>query len=327
MVTQNRKSFLRTMGLIGAGAVLTNGVVVSPREKPETPANTEPAPTLSGNALRLAHLTDIHVSPERVAEFGMAASLNAVNALKEKPAFIMNGGDAIMNAASLTKEAIREQWQSYHKIIKSDNNLPLYNCIGNHDLYGFLLPSADHAESKKWATDEYQLAKPYYSFGQGKWHFIVLDSIHGRKSIPGYYGKLDEEQMDWLKRELDSVPASTFICIVSHIPILAICSMFDRDITNMRKMTISDSNMHADSDELIELFYRHKNVRACLSGHIHMIDYVNYLGVEYFCNGAVAGNWWKGNYQHFAPSFSVMNFYDSGAVTREVHYYNWNLSA
>ena len=326
MLTQNRKSFLRTMGLIGAGAMLTNSMTISPLANTETPpANTEPSSPQSGSPLRVAHLTDIHISPERIAEHGMAASLHAVQSLKDKPSFIINGGDAIMNAATLTKGSIQEQWNSFHRILKSDNSLPIYHTIGNHDLFGFLLPSADHAESKKWAMDEYKLPKPYYSFAQGAWHFIVLDSIHGRKSVPGYYGKLDDEQMDWLRNELASVPTTTHICIVSHIPILAICSMFDRDITNMRSMHISDSNMHSDSEELIELFYQHKNVKACLSGHIHMIDYVNYLGVEYFCNGAVAGNWWKGNLKHFAPSYSVMNFYDSGAVSREVQYYKWTV--
>ena len=326
MLTQNRKSFLRTMGLIGAGAVLTNGVAVSPKLNTEAPpTNTEPSSPESGTPMRVAHLTDIHISPERIAEYGMAASLHAVQDLKDKPSFIINGGDAIMNAATLTKGSIQEQWNSFHSILKQDNSLPIYHTIGNHDLFGFLLPSADHAESKKWAMDEYKLSKPYYSFTQGAWHFIVLDSIHGRKSIPGYYGKIDDEQMDWLKKELASVPSTTHICIVSHIPILAICCIFDRDITNMRTMRISDSNMHSDSEELIELFYQHKNVRACLSGHIHMVDYVNYLGVEYFCNGAVAGNWWKGDLKHFAPSYSVMNFYDSGAVSREVQYYKWTI--
>jgi 3',5'-cyclic AMP phosphodiesterase CpdA len=324
MLLQNRKAFLRTLGLMGTGAMLINSTVIPSAPVAETLANTEPSPSQSGIPLRVAHLTDIHVSPARIAEYGMAASLNAVNSLKDKPTFIMNGGDAIMNAATLTKGGVQEQWNSYHKILQSDNNIPVYNCIGNHDLFGFLMPDNDHAESKKWAMDEYHMPKPYYSFTQGVWKFIVLDSIHGRKSIPGYYGRLDDEQMDWLKSELHSTPEATHVCIVSHIPILAICCMFDRDITNMRSMHISDSNMHADSEELTELFYQHKNVKACLSGHIHMIDYVNYLGVEYFCNGAVAGNWWKGNLKHFAPSYSVMNFYDTGAVSREVHYYKWS---
>lgn len=325
MLTQNRKSFLRIMGLIGAGMMLTNGVAISQAATETPPVNAESAPPQSGSPLRVAHLTDIHISPERIAKYGMAASLHALNDLKDRPSFIINGGDAIMNLGILTKAGMKEQWDSFHKILKSDNSLPIHHCIGNHDLFGFILPSTGHAESKKWAMDEYQMPKSYYSFTQGAWHFIMLDSIHGRKSVPGYFGKLDDEQMDWLKRELNSVPSTTHICIVSHIPILAICCMFDRDITNMRSMHISDINMHTDSEELIELFYKHKNIKACLSGHIHMIDYVNYLGVEYFCNGAIAGNWWKGNLKHFPPSFSVMNFYDSGTVSRDIHYYEWKV--
>ncbi len=322
MLKQDRKSFIRTLGLMGAGVLLAEHKV---QAHPATEmARTEAVPSpIGGQPLRIAHLTDIHVSPERTAEYGLSAALNAVNDLKNKPSFILNGGDAIMNAATLTKAGVRDQWASYHKLMKSDNDLTVYNCVGNHDLFGFLLPSADHAESKKWAMDEYQLSRSYYSFSQGVWHFIVLDSIHGRKAVPGYVGKLDDAQMDWLKKELASIPKSKHICIVSHIPVLAVCSMFDRDITNMRNMHISDCNMHTDSEELAELFYQAGNVRACLSGHIHMIDYVNYLGVEYFCNGAVAGNWWKGNLKHFAPSFAMMNFYDNGAVSRDVHYYKW----
>ncbi len=312
------------MGLLGAGAVLTDRLSAMPKVGMDVQSSSAPIP--SSSPLRVAHLTDIHIKPERTAEYGMAAALHAVNGLSEKPAMIINGGDAIMNAATLSRNAIKDQWKSYHSMIQSDNSLPIYNCIGNHDLFGFLLPSADHAESKKWAMDEYQLARPYYSFTQSMWKFIVLDSIHGRKSVPGYLGKLDEEQMNWLRLELQNTPKDQYICIVSHIPILAICSMFDRDLTNMQKMHISDSNMHADSEELIELFFAHKNVRACLSGHIHLIDYVSYLGVEYFCNGAVAGNWWKGDYRHFAPCFAVMNFYDDGRVSREVHHYKWNIS-
>ena len=114
MLIQNRKSFLRTMGLIGGGALLTNSMTIAPIVTEAPPANTEPAPLRSGTPLRVAHLTDIHISPERIAEHGMAASLHALNDLKDKPTFIMNGGDAIMNAGTLTKGGMQDQWNSFH---------------------------------------------------------------------------------------------------------------------------------------------------------------------------------------------------------------------
>ena len=144
-----------------------------------------------------------------------------------------------------------------------------------------------------------------------------------RRSVPGYFGKLDEPQMDWLKNELDGTPPGTHICVISHIPVLAICCSFDTDITTKGKLNIADNNMHSDSDELVRLFYRAQNVRARLSGHIHLIDYVNYLGTDYFCNGAVAGEWWRGRHQQFDPAYCIMNFFEDGTVTREVNYYKW----
>ncbi len=272
---QNRKSFLRTLGLIGAGTMLAKGNSVSSPTSPPKLQHTEPSHRNGANrVLRVAHLTDIHVKPSRIAEYGMAAALEAVNSMKHKPDFIMNGGDAIMNDGAITKGIIRDQWDSFHHLLKSDNSLPVYHCVGNHDLFGFLLPSADHAESKKWAMDEYSLTKSYYSFGKNGWRFIVLDSVHGRNSIPGYCGKLDDEQMDWLKNELQAIPNGTHVSIVSHIPILAICSLFDNIFTTMQR-NLTDTNLHNDAGELVELFYNSDKVRACMSGHIHLIDYVN----------------------------------------------------
>lgn len=323
MDSLNRKGFLKNLGLIGAGSMLM-GAVPTSGSSTNNPANTEPKRAQNQKpSLRVAHLTDIHIKPERVAEYGMAASLNSVNGLSTKVDFILNGGDAIMNAASLAKSAVKAQWKAFHQILESDNSLPLYHCVGNHDLYGWMLPSPTHTDGKQWCMDEYQLTKTYYSFIQNNWKFIVLDSVHSRNSVPGYYGKLDSEQLNWLKNELETTPDTIHICIVSHIPILSICSLFDKDITNTGKRSISETNMHTDSEVLIDLFYKHPNVRACVSGHIHLIDYLNYLGVDYYCNGAVSGHWWKGSHQYFNPSYSVMNFYEDGGTSREVVYYNW----
>lgn len=327
MKSQNRKSFIKTLGLLGAGTILADRAVAGELSTKQKFVST--APNINKDikrSVRMAHLTDIHIKNERIAEYGMAAAFREVNNATDKVDFIMNGGDAIMNAVGTIKPNVKNQWERYHSIVKSDNSLPVYNCIGNHDIFGWLLPDIDHKEGKLWAMDEFELTKPYYSFTQNNWKFIVLDSIHGRKAIPGYYGKLDAEQLVWLETELKTTAPETFICIITHIPILAICCLFDNGVTgavSKSNRRILDNNMHVDSGDLIELFYQYKNIRACLSGHIHLIDYVNYLGVDYYCNGAVAGSWWKGALHHFAPSYSVMNFYEDGSTTREVNYYNW----
>jgi Icc protein len=314
----NRKDFLKVLGLAGAATLLN---------VPTQAAGTDTSGAVKSEAkkrkLRIAHLTDIHVHPSATAQYGMAAALQAVNDMDDKPDFIINGGDAIMNVTALTKEKVKEQWQMFHSISKDENALPVYNCIGNHDLYGWLLPDADHHEARRWAMDEYQMPLPYYHFSKNGWHFIVLDSVHGRKSVPGYFGKLDLQQLEWLRKELKSIPTGEPVCIVSHIPIMAVCTLFDGATVTHNHWNVPDNCLHADAAVLRDLFFQHPNVKTCLSGHIHLIDHVNYLGVDYFCNGAVCGSWWMGNHQQFAPSFSVMNLYSDGSVSREVYFYKW----
>ncbi|HXC06923.1 MAG TPA: metallophosphoesterase [Bacteroidia bacterium] len=321
----SRQKFLQYLGLSSAALVLPG---LSPGRSliplAASPASRAPALTATPTPLRMAHLTDIHVQSGPESETGFAAALEAVNRMSEKPDFILNGGDAIMNSAlNLSREEVKTEWGLFHSILNNHNSIPLRHCVGNHDLYGWTSPSRTHAEGKQWALDEYELSKGYYAFQKENWKFIVLDSIHGRRSVPGYYAKLDDAQFDWLKTELESTPSTQYICIVTHVPILAMCTLFNEFNKQADHYRIPDNILHADAEELIALFASYPNIRTCLSGHIHRIDQVNYLGIDYFCNGAVSGSWWKGNYHQFPPSFSMMNFYENGKVERELIYYNW----
>ncbi len=123
--------------------------------------------------------------------------------------------------------------------------------------------------------------------------------------------------------ELKNTPEDIFICIVSHIPILAICTLFDGNNHADTNWRVPDNCLHADASKLTKLFFATKNIKVCLSGHIHLVDHVNYLGIDYYCNGAVAGAWWKGSYHQCDPAYAVMNFYADGSSNRELHNYNW----
>ena len=158
----------------------------------------------------------------------------------------------------------------------------------------------------------------YYSFSKGKWHFIVLDSTQ-LNPAGGYIGKLDAEQTSWLEKELALVPPDSYICLVSHIPILSICAglFFDKTEEN-GDLKIQRNLMHSDFLSLKKIFLNYPNLRVCLSGHIHLQDEVNYLGVKYYCNGAVSGNWWKGKFREFAPAYAIMELNEDGSSTRKM---------
>jgi 3',5'-cyclic AMP phosphodiesterase CpdA len=307
----DRKSFIRSLALAGA-AVSLPGMQLQAAE------DRVPAP----RSLRVAHITDIHVQPGRVPEYGMATALSSVNGLTDRADFIIAGGDMIMDSMWTPKDKVKEMWKTFHSIVKGDNSLPIQHTIGNHDLFNIGKSAASFPDAKKWACDELQIPKQYYFFDKGKWRFVILDSVQPR-SIPGYKGMLDPEQLDWLKKTLADTPQGVHVCIVSHIPILGICTVFDGAKNHHNQWHISGSNMHDDAKVLKDIFYQSKKVRACLSGHIHLIDEMEYLGTKYYCNGAVCGAWWGGDNQEFPPAFAVMNFYDDGSSSRELHYYKW----
>ncbi len=272
----------------------------------------------------MAHLSDIHLKPGLIPEAGMAKAFQHAQSLKPKVDFIMNGGDAIMDALDADKPKTQTQWDLFNNLLKKENSLPIYHCIGNHDVWGWFIkenkPDQDRLYGKVWVVETLQMKNRYYSFTKDNWHFIVLDSTQ-LNPAGGYIGKLDDAQFEWLKQELE-ISKDKFICFVSHIPILSICAglFFDKTQPN-GDLNIQRNLMHTDFLMLKKLFMQYPNIKVCISGHIHLQDELNYLGVQYYCNGAVSGNWWKGAFQEFAPAYAVMEFYPDGTCKRTINKY------
>jgi 3',5'-cyclic-AMP phosphodiesterase len=301
-----RRSFLQTAGAIAGAFAL--------------PIPSEAA-TTAKKSIRFAHITDIHVKPGEIPERGMAKALQHVQSQKPKPQFIINGGDSIMDALGADKQKTQQQFTLFKTILAKENSLPIYHTIGNHDIWGWFIKNNESIQSdklygKQWVVEELAMPARYYSFINGKWKFIVLDSTQ-LNPAGGYIAFVDPPQMEWLQQELKNTPKDKFICIVSHIPILSICAglFFDKTEAN-GDLKIQRNLMHTDFLALKKLFAQYSNIKVCISGHIHLQDEVDYLGIKYYCNGAISGNWWNGSFQEFAPAYAVMELFDDGSVTR-----------
>ena len=275
--------------------------------------------------IRVAHLTDFHVKPGKDIEASVARAMHHAQILVPEIDFIINGGDAIWDSLEADKEKTQIQWDLFTSLLKKELSLPVYHCIGNHDIWGWFIkdnkPENERQYGKVWVVETLQMRNRYYSFSKDKWHFIVLDSTQ-LNPAGGYIGKLDEEQLTWLQTELASVPKENFICIVSHIPILSICAglFFDKTEPN-GDLKIQRNLMHSDFLSLKKIFNNYPNIKVCISGHIHLQDELNYLGIKYYCNGAVSGNWWKGSFQEFAPAYAMLEFYADGTSKRYMQNY------
>ncbi len=317
MAAFSRKQFLKLWALGGLLSV-TPGKELLAEERLVVAAAKK-------RLLRVAHITDVHVQPKSPAPNGFASALHTIQSLEDKPDFIINTGDSVMDSLGRFKDNVQGQWDVWNSTLKNENSLEIKHCIGNHDIWGWSNPlvakKSDNHYGKLWATEQFGIPHRYYSFEKGGWQFIVLDSMTYNKF--SYTAEIDEEQFDWLKQELQKIPADRHICILSHIPILAVNVFFDGPKMRRGHWDISGRNIHKDAKRLKDLFHQHKNVKAALSGHIHLIDEVDYLGVKYYCNGAVCGAWWEGDNQEFPPAFAVMNFYDDGSTEREIVYYDW----
>lgn len=307
-----RSLFLKTSAALAAGTILAPTEILAEdfKKKP----------------LRFAHISDIHVKPGSIPETGMSKALHHVQQSSFKPAFIMNTGDSIMDALEADKNKVQAQWDIFTTILKKENSLPIQHAIGNHDIWGWFVkenkPGNDRLYGKQWVKDILQLNERYYSFEKGNWTFIVLDSTQ-LNSAGGYIAYVDEPQMAWLKQTLAATPKEQFICMVSHIPILSVCSglFFNKTETNGDLLT-KRNLMHTDFFALKNLFKNYPNIKCCISGHIHLQDEVEYLGIKYYCNGAVSGNWWGGAFQDFAPAYAIMELYPDGSSKRIMIDYN-----
>ncbi len=303
-----RRKFLQNIAAISAAAGLPVASNASTQKKK--------------TKFTAAFISDIHIKPLAIAEAGMAKALQNINQLKDKPNFIINGGDSIMDALAVDKEKTKIQWELFNKIMQAENKLPVKHCIGNHDIWGWQLKEDvknDALYGKAWWMQQTGNTKTYYSFTQNNWHFIFLDSV--QENNGGYIALLDDEQFSWLENELSN-NKEKFICIVSHIPIMSFCSaMFFKDMLPNGDWKLSRALLHTDARKIKDLFKKYTNIKCCLSGHIHLQDEVNYLNIKYFCNGAISGNWWGGAFQDFEPAYALFDFYNEGTVKREMKVY------
>ncbi|MGA2504959.1 MAG: metallophosphoesterase [Anaerolineales bacterium] len=334
-----RRDFLKVGGLAGAASFLAAcGVRMS--EATQIPAQVIPTPTLAPSpsaqqpsqeiAVRIAHITDMHIGPDGPGVEGFTKALHAVEARHPDIDLIINTGDSIGDALGATKGWVQAQWDAFTGVVKAECSLPIRHAIGNHDVWGWGLPaeeqnslSTDPLFGKGWAVQELGISNRYYSFDLGGWRFLVLDSTHLPEFAIGqvYTSKLDEEQFNWLVQQLEATPQSTPVCVASHAPILSACELLDGNNEVSGNWVVPGAFVHIDARRLWSLFWQHPNVKLCLSGHTHQVEDLRYHGVKYLTDGAVCGNWWNGSYMDFPPGYVVVNLYKDGSSASEFFAY------
>jgi 3',5'-cyclic-AMP phosphodiesterase len=292
---------------------------------PQFVSASEIQPSKTKRALRIAHITDVHITDTPLAERNFAKVLREINQLKDKPDLILNTGDTVMDENKQTRETVALRWSVWDKITTRENRIPIYSALGNHDVwYG---PDekldeeykTDKRYGKQWAIEKLNLPNRYYSFELKGWKFIALDSINGQIDY-----SLDTEQFNWLDNELSATPMGRPICVFNHVPLLSVCAtmyLIERNKAVQTSYPVGDQ--HTDTKEIKNLFQKYQKVKLCLSGHVHYVDSVDYLGIKYVCNGAVSGNWWQSplKLDDFPPAYAIIDLYEDGSSNCQTVYY------
>lgn len=321
-VEPSRRDLLKSAVLAGGALALAGPA----RAMARTSARVHGDRTL---ALRVAHLTDLHIQPERAATEGIAAALRHVQLQTPKPHLILTGGDHVMDCFAQDEARTKLQWELLRKTFRDECSVPVRHTIGNHDVWGWNKGKSKTTGNepmwgKKLACEQWGQAKTWQSFDMKGWHFVCLDSIdHDPANPDGYIGNLGEEQLDWLATDLAAVPAKTPVLVISHIPILSVTGLLGAPEKDTTSYKVGGGAMHTDSAKIRALFAKHPNVKVCLSGHMHRLDRADFMGVTYLCNGAVSGNWWKGAHYECNEGYALVDLYDDGTIENRYVQYGW----
>lgn len=315
MSETTRRDLMRAAVAAGVGAAI-GGTTPRIARAADIPATTPG----KRRVLRVAHLTDMHVTHENDSDKGFALALRSLD--QYQPDLILSGGDHVMDASGQGKQQAVAWYDEYERVLAANTKLPVYPCIGNHDVFGWTTKVADPTDpafGKAMPLDRLKLKSRFYSFDRAGWHFVILDNIMRRE--PSYYGNLDPEQEEWLRADLAASPLPKVV--MTHIPLLSVSAIFDggRD-SDGPKHNLPDSDMHHNVRPLLKLLAAH-NVKLCLSGHIHQVDRVEYLGITFCCNGAVCGDWWHGPYLEFPEGYALVDLYADGTFDNRYVTYGW----
>jgi len=251
-------------------------------------------------AFQFAFITDIHLEPERNATEGLLAAIDTIN--KINPDFVITGGDLIM-------DALGQSWgraDSLYKLyIKTTQNfkMPVYNTMGNHEIYGIYKRSKAARNHQEFGEKmfENRLGKSYYSFDHKGWHFIILNSIEEVDTGDAYMGYVDSAQMEWIKKDLETVGPEIPIIISTHIPMATTFYNVTDDPLYAKK----PGDVIVNTPEVLKLFEGH-NLKLVLQGHMHILEEIKIRGITFVTAGAISAKWWRGPYYGIEEGFALV---------------------
>lgn len=229
---QSRRTFLKGSLLATTSTILTSW----PDWAIASDAATKP--------LRFGLIADVHKDIMHDADERLATFVTEMT--KVKADFVVQMGDFCVPKEDNRK--FLEIWDSFPG--------PRYHVLGNHD--------TDGGYKREQTVAWWGMKARYYSFDRSGVHFVVLDGNDRPKDhASGYPRFIADDQLEWLREDLDSTELPTIIFI--HQSLERENNGGVQNGAEVRKI-LEYANSHAGRRKVI----------ACFSGHHHR-DYVRQI--------------------------------------------------
>ena len=265
------------------------------------------------NDFQFVFMTDIHLQPELNAVQGFKQAIDSVN--KINPDFVITGGDLVMDALAVNYNRADSLFNLYKETCKNFK-MPVYNTMGNHDLFCIFKESGVSPSNPEFGEKMYEekIAKRFYSFKHKGFVFFSLDDIEDTHHN-GYIGKVDSTELKWIRQSLDSIDKNTPIVIAAHIPFITTLPQIEGGITSTHGLILENTN------EVLDLFKGH-NLKLVLQGHLHFYEEIYVHNIHFVTGGAVSSKKWEGKRNGLEEGFLVVKV-KNGQFSFEYKDYGW----
>jgi 3',5'-cyclic-AMP phosphodiesterase len=233
----DRRGMLQCMAWVGTGIAwnMRGGVLTS---RALGQAGAAPRADFS-----FVQLSDSHIGfakePNKDVTETLKVAVNKVNALSQPPAFLLHTGD-------LTHLAKPEEFDTVAQVLKGAKVGRAYYVPGEHDVFtddgkGYLERYGKGTRGTGW-----------HSFDYKGCHIVGLVNVANLK--PGGLGTLGKDQLEWLKKDLGGLAASTPVVVFAHVQLWTVYEKWGWGTD--------------DAEQALMLLRRFGSVTV-LNGHIH----------------------------------------------------------
>lgn len=203
----DRRGFLSCMAWAGTGLLWTMaGGVPTSRLFAAAARGTETVKAHGGSGFSFVQISDSHIGFNKAANQDVTATLqlalDKINSLPLTPDLLLHTGD-------ITHSSKPAEFETAQQLIKTVKAGETFYVPGEHDI------ASDDGTIYRERFGKGTQGTGWYSFDHKGVHFIGLNNCQQVDAM----GRLGEDQLQWLKADLASLPASTPIVIFAHIPL------------------------------------------------------------------------------------------------------------